>query len=93
MLRIVCTLPVDPKRHLGCVDIIDQQTGEVIKTAEQVMRDKAKDQQEELRPCGRETEYMRGGWADKKSCIRCKNCKRWWEEAETENLEGTDGNN
>lgn len=79
MLRVVCSLPVDPKRHLGCVDTIDPQTGEVIRTAEQAMYEAAA-LHPELRPCGRETEMLRGGWAEKTSCKRCKNCKKWWEE-------------
>ena len=79
VLRVVCKLQVDPVRHLGCMDVIDAETGEVLKTAKDVMMEQAA-QYPDLRPCGRETEFLRGGWAEKKSCKRCKNCKKWWDE-------------
>ena len=81
MLRVVCSLSVDPVRHAGCCDEVDPETGEILKTPEQVMMELAA-QYPRLRPCGRETDFLHGGWVEKKCCTRCKNCKKWWDETE-----------
>ena len=79
MMRVVCRLPVDPILHAGCRDEVDSETGKVVKTAKQAMMELAA-QSPNLRPCPKKTGFLNGGWVEKKSCKRCMNCKKWWEE-------------
>ena len=81
MLRVVCKLPVDARIHAGCCDKVDEATGEVLKTAEELMKE-ACASHPNLRPCGLKTDMMNGGWAVKATCRKCPHLKRMWEENE-----------
>jgi|GEM_PF-6777381 len=81
MLRVVCDLPVDARIHAGCCDKVDATTGEVLKTAEELMKE-ACASHPNLRPCGLKTDMMNGGWAVKATCRKCQHLKRMWEENE-----------
>jgi len=79
MLRVVCDLHVDARIHAGYTDVIDEATGEIVKTAEDLMKE-ACERNPELRPCARKTDILNGGWAEKKTCRKCPHMKRMWEE-------------
>lgn len=73
-MKIRCRLDFDVRQDLGLEDLIDPETGEVLKTAEDAMADLCREHPD-LRPCALHR------WVEKRrGCLmnggrrRCENC-------------------
>ena len=72
-MKIRCRLDFDPRADLGLMDLIDYETGEVLKTAEQAVLELCREHPD-LRPCAkRGPDGKPNRWVEKRrGCLRGK---------------------
>ena len=81
VVKIKCRLDFDARRDIGLCDIIDPETGEVLKTAEEALIEGCREHPD-LRPCSkRGPDGKPNRWVEKRrGCIlqggkiRCEHC-------------------
>ena len=79
-MKIKCRLDFDPRADLGIIDLIDYETGEVLKTAEDAVLEACREHPN-LRPCAKQgADGKPNRWVEKRrGCLRgkhgrCENC-------------------